>query len=61
MSATDEELRYVHEGGMDHVTYVLISFRYGAPNTILRLSTRLAHLTPSSSFFLFFSRMEKKN
>ncbi|KAH9958845.1 hypothetical protein BC827DRAFT_1217377 [Russula dissimulans] len=26
MSATDEELEYVHEGGMDHVTYVLITF-----------------------------------
>jgi len=26
MSATDEELRYVHEGGMDHVTYILIMF-----------------------------------
>ncbi len=28
MSATDEELQYVHEGGMDHVTYILIMFRY---------------------------------
>jgi hypothetical protein len=27
MSATDEELRFVHEGGMDHVTYILIMFR----------------------------------
>ncbi|KAI0297478.1 hypothetical protein B0F90DRAFT_1634350 [Multifurca ochricompacta] len=26
MSATDEELQYVHEGGMDHVTYILILF-----------------------------------
>jgi hypothetical protein len=26
MSATDEELKYVHEGGMDHVTYILIMF-----------------------------------
>ncbi|KAI0249682.1 hypothetical protein BJV78DRAFT_1324829 [Lactifluus subvellereus] len=26
MSGTDEELRYVHEGGMDHVTYILIMF-----------------------------------
>jgi len=26
MSATDEELQYVHEGGMDHVTYILIMF-----------------------------------
>jgi hypothetical protein len=37
MSATDEELQYVHEGGMDHVTYILIMFRY-AP-----------HLSPLSS------------
>jgi hypothetical protein len=27
MSATDEELRYVHSNDMDHVTYVLIMFR----------------------------------
>ncbi|KAH8989472.1 hypothetical protein EDB92DRAFT_1947422 [Lactarius akahatsu] len=26
MSATDEELQYVHESGMDHVTYILIMF-----------------------------------
>lgn len=28
MSATDEELDYVHDSGMDHVTYILIMFRY---------------------------------
>ena len=27
MSATDEELDYVHDNGMDHVTYVLGGFR----------------------------------
>lgn len=27
MSATDEELEYVHDNGMDHVTYILIMFR----------------------------------
>jgi len=26
MSATDEELQFVHDGGMDHVTYLLIMF-----------------------------------
>jgi len=26
MSATDEELSYVENGGMDHVTYILIGF-----------------------------------
>ncbi|TFY82125.1 hypothetical protein EWM64_g1890 [Hericium alpestre] len=26
MSATDEELRFVHDNGMDHVTYILIMF-----------------------------------
>ncbi|KAH9964406.1 hypothetical protein BJV74DRAFT_870509 [Russula compacta] len=26
MSATDEQLQYVHKGGMDHVTYILIMF-----------------------------------
>lgn len=28
MSATDEELRYVDTVGMDHVTYILLLFRY---------------------------------
>ena len=37
MSATDEELQYVHESGMDHVTYILIMFRY------VCLRPRLAH------------------
>jgi len=27
MSATDEELDFVHDNGMDHVTYILIMFR----------------------------------
>jgi len=27
MSATDEELEFVHDNGMDHVTYILIMFR----------------------------------
>ena len=30
MSATDEELGYIDSVGMDHVTYVLLLFRYGA-------------------------------
>jgi hypothetical protein len=29
MSATDEELEFVHGAGMDHVTYILIFFRLG--------------------------------
>jgi hypothetical protein len=28
MAATDEELRFIHGVGMDHVTYILIFFRY---------------------------------
>ena len=28
MSATDEQLDFVHSSGMDHVTYVLIGFRW---------------------------------
>ena len=43
MSATDEELQYVHEGGMDHVTYILIMFRY-APH--------LSPLSPSLTYYL---------
>jgi len=27
MSATDEELEFAHDNGMDHVTYILIMFR----------------------------------
>ena len=27
MSATDEELKYVKDNEMDHVTYILIAFR----------------------------------
>lgn len=34
MSATDEELHFVHDEGMDHVTYILIMFRLVTfPNT----------------------------
>jgi hypothetical protein len=28
MSATDEELQFAHDSSMDHVTYLLIMFRY---------------------------------
>ena len=28
MSATDEELHFISKTGMDHVTYVLIMFRF---------------------------------
>lgn len=28
MSGTDEELQYVNGKGMDHVTYLLIMFRF---------------------------------
>ena len=35
MSATDEELQYVHESGMDHVTYILIMFRYAFYDLVL--------------------------
>lgn len=28
MSATDEELNFVHDNEMDHVTYILIMFRF---------------------------------
>lgn len=31
MSATDEELDYINNSGMDHVTYVLLMFRYTVP------------------------------
>jgi len=31
MSATDEELEFVHDQEMDHVTYILNMFRYSSP------------------------------
>lgn len=31
MSGTDEELQFAHDNGMDHVTYILIMFRYAVP------------------------------
>ena len=36
MSATDEELEFVHEQEMDHVTYILIMFRYLRISNFLR-------------------------
>jgi hypothetical protein len=36
MSGTDEELHFVHDNGMDHVTYLLIMFRF-----VLRVPERL--------------------
>ena len=52
MSATDEELRYVHEGGMDHVTYILIMFRYVC--SVVPPYPKVPSLT-HSSFRIFFS------
>lgn len=53
MSATDEELDFVHDGGMDHVTYLLIMFRYASLFSVALVSHEHAHriLTalPSSS------------
>jgi hypothetical protein len=57
MSATDEELKYVHEGGMDHVTYILIMFRYGIPNA---LCCHL-HLNTHPLFFFFFLHIPRHN
>lgn len=36
MSATDEELHFVHDEGMDHVTYILIMFRFVIINSSIR-------------------------
>lgn len=52
MSATDEELQYVHDGGMDHVTYILIMFRYGISNS---LSFVMCLTRPLFSFPFLFS------
>ncbi|KAH8836072.1 hypothetical protein DL96DRAFT_1576589 [Flagelloscypha sp. PMI_526] len=42
MSATDEELRYVHEKGMDHVTYILIMISIAS--SIYHLMIFLVHV-----------------
>lgn len=57
MSATDEELEFVHDNEMDHVTYILIMFRYVA--FIYRTSPRPSDIiTPvyHSSYISSLSR-----
>ena len=55
MSATDEEIRFVHEEGMDHVTYILIMFRYVLPHFRLSRVHSHAHRTSliSTAFLLY--------
>lgn len=45
MSATDEELRFANDGGMDHVTYILIMFRFGYPHLTVSGFRSYSHLT----------------
>ena len=60
MSGTDEELHYVSESGMDHVTYVLVMYRFvSSPlvvleivaNFVYRCSTLAWHLSSMHSQF----------
>ena len=48
MSATDEELRFVHDSGMDHVTYILIMFRFVLHLTTFDFSQNLQTASHSS-------------
>lgn len=53
MSATDEELRFANDGGMDHVTYILIMFSlafvvYSLIVTLIRLWATTGRNSPSS-------------
>lgn len=47
MSATDEELEFVHAQGMDHVTYILIMFRFVI---LLAFLFFTSHSHPRSAF-----------
>jgi hypothetical protein len=49
MSATDEELKFVHDNEMDHVTYILIVFRQA-----LRLNLPYVILSYSPNNFIQF-------
>ncbi len=51
MSATDEELDFVHDNEMDHVTYILIMFRY--VSLFSPPISALLHLLPSIAFLLY--------
>lgn len=51
MSATDEELNFVHDNGMDHVTYILVMIRC-VRNTLL-ISTKCLLLSCSIAFALY--------
>lgn len=46
MAGTDEELRYVKDNEMDHVTYILIMFRWVALFAFAFLAASLIHTRP---------------
>jgi hypothetical protein len=52
MAATDEELRYIHGAGMDHVTYILIFFRQVFVLFVM-LHHMLTSLPRSLAFFIY--------
>jgi hypothetical protein len=53
MSATDEELQFVHDNGMDHVTYLLIMFRSVLPTLTCFLS--LTFQSANSIAFILYT------
>lgn len=53
MSATDEELRYVKDNEMDHVTYILIIFRFVTFFSLFRHRWSLCTSLLSSAFLLY--------
>lgn len=53
MAGTDEELRYVSETGMDHVTYVLIMYRFvSSPWVAMRLFNFLYQIHQPGVYYL---------
>jgi hypothetical protein len=52
MSATDEELEFVHDKGMDHVTYILIIIRCVRVRP-LSISHSFLNLTISAAFVIY--------
>ena len=56
MSATDEELDYVRSNEMDHVTYILIGFRWTFPLLLFFITTYhlLNHNNNNSLAFLLY-------
>lgn len=54
MSGTDEELQFIHNQEMDHVTYILIMFRFVARLFFFLSAFSSLFLIKSMAFLLYF-------